>query len=705
MKKPSVVTSLRPWISLLRAAFSAAALLAASGASASPLQEKIQKELDASPFLAAQQLKMHVVNERQGNVTLELTEGPKKLRDLFRRGYEINSSALAETHLEPEVIPALRSIKRSLGVIKKLEGVKEISLTGSLSSAVASATGSETPRPNQCSLMEQIQKELDSSPFLAAQQLKMHVVNERQGNVTLELTEGPKKLRDLFRRGYEINSSALAETHLEPEVIPALRSIKRTVTALKDLKGVSEISLTGACSSTVSPEETSSEQPVPKEENSVLEESIQKELDASPYLAAQQLKMHVLSEKQGSVTLELTNGPQKLRDLFRRGYEINSSALAETNLDPEVVQALRSVKRTLNVIKGMDGVKELSLTGALSPTVTPAEIHSDNASLQGVSTPLMEQIQEKLDSSPFLAGQPVKMRVTNERVGVVSLEVSEGPKKLRDMLRKGYDINGDGLREMKLTQEIVQALRCVKRTVTIIKGMKGVKEISLTGAINTVKDRAENFYDEANQKISQNRSQDDAEILQLLTKSAELGFLRAQVDLAKVYLHGVDLQPDEERATFWLRKAAEQGDAPSQFQLAARYKQGQGTSKNYDEAIAWYRKAAGQDLNPDIRTRSQLALASILATCPMEPLRDGTAALEYAKSGIAAAPNGIAMETLASAYARCGQFDEAVEQEKKWIKQLTEATFLAAEEKKNLLSQANDRLRLYLEHQPYTAPE
>ena len=63
----------------------------------------------------------------------------------------------------------------------------------------------------------------------------MHVVSERQGNMTLELTEGPKKLRDLLRRGYEINSSALSETNLEPELIPALRSVKRTVPTLKDV--------------------------------------------------------------------------------------------------------------------------------------------------------------------------------------------------------------------------------------------------------------------------------------------------------------------------------------------------------------------------------------------------------------------------------------------------------------------------------------
>ena len=590
MKNPSVFTTSRPWASLLRESIlPAAALLLATCASASPLQEKIQKELDASPFLAAQKLAMHVLSERQGAVTLELTEGPQKLRDMFRRGYELNSSALAEVNLEPDVVQALRSIRRTVHVIKKVEGVQEISLTGALSSAVVpAATPSPSPTGTTTSaLLEQIQKELDSSPFLASQQLKMRVLSERRGNVNLELTEGPNQLRDMFRRGYELNSSALAEAHFEPDV----------------------------------------------------------------------------------------------------------------------VQALRSVRRTLTVIKGLNGVKEISLTGAITPSLTPTEPPPATPSPQRETGALEKQIQEKLDTSTFLAGPQVKMRVLNEKAGTVSLEVTDGPKKLRDMLRKGYDINGDGLGETDLKQEVIKALRNIKRIVTVVKGMPGVKEVTLTGAIDTVKDRAENFYDEAAQKISQNGSQVGPEALALLNKSAELGFLRAQTDLAKIYMQGVDLRPEEEKAAFWLRKAAAQGDAPSQFQLATRYTQGLGVEKNYAEAIAWYQKAIRQNLDADIRTRSQLALASLLATCPVERLRDGNAALEYAKKGIAAAPNGIAIETLASAYARCGQFEEAIEQQKKWIKQLEDATFMGDEEKKGLLSTANDRLQVYLKYQPYTAPE
>ena len=436
---------------------------------------------------------------------------------------------------------------------------------------------------------------------------------------------------------------------------------------------------------------------------SPLAEQIQKELDASPFLASQHLKMSVLAERQGSVTLELSEGPQILRDLLRRGYDLNGSAFLEMNLEPDVVQALRSLKRMVRVVKGMEGVREISLTGAITHSAPPAEPRSNKPNHQAGPTPLMEQIQEKLDASPFLPPHKVKIRVLDEYNGLISLEVTDGPKKLRDLFRKGYELNGSALAEAKLEPDVIKALRSVKRTLAIIKGLEGVREISLTGAINTMRDRAENFYDEATLKMNPNDSTVGQDALELLIKSAKLGFLRAQTDLARIYEKGVDLIPDEERAVFWLRQAAEQGDPPSQFQLAARYSKGHGVNKDYKEALEWYQKAAAQDFDPDIQTGSQIALASLLATCPVEHLRDGNEAIEYAKKAVAAAPNGEALESLATAYARCGQFEEAVEQERKWIQQLENSPCLAQEEKENLRANAKYRLQLFLQHQPYTS--
>ena len=712
MKTPPV--SSRHWLSaslllrarILRAGLLAAgAFLAAACASATPLEEQIQKRLDASPFFVGQQLKMRVIKEQEGSVSLELTEGPQNLRDLLRRGYEINGSAFAETHFDAEGVKALRSIKRTLTLLKSVEGIKEISLTGALSPSVAPAQPrSDAPDPQQAktnSLEAQIQKEIDSSAFLAEQQLKVRLLNARQGNVCLELAEGPQILRDLLRKGYEINGSSMAETHFDADEVKALRSLKRILTLIKGMEGVKEISLTGALSAAP----PSADAPNPQQaENSALEEQIQKALDASPFLAEQQLKMHVLSENNGTINLEVTEGPKKLRDLLRRGYEINGSGLSEMDLEPEIVKPLRGIKRALTGIKSMQGVKEITLTGALSG-VAPAEAQADQPGPQEEPNPLLAEIQEKLDSSPFLAEQQVKMRVLSENNGLVNLEVSEGPKKLRDLLRKGNEINGDGMGEMKLKQNVIKALRGVKKTLTIIKGLKGVKEIALTGAINSVQDRAENFYDEAAQKMGPDGVQISDEVITLLQKSGELGFLHAQTDLARIYGHGLNLGPDEELALFWFQKAAEQGDPPSQLQVATRYMQGRGTDKNYKEALAWFRKAAGQDINPDTRTRSQIGLATLLATCPDEAFRDGNAALEYAKKAVADAPNGIAIDALAAAYARCGRFEEAIAQEKKWIHQLESATFMGQEAKESLLDSAKYRLQLYLEHKPYPAAE
>jgi len=321
------------------------------------------------------------------------------------------------------------------------------------------------------------------------------------------------------------------------------------------------------------------------------------------------------------------------------------------------------------------------------------------------ASPLRDQIQKELESNPSLQAQQVKMQVVDEKKGCVTLELTEGPKKLRDLFRKGYEISGDGFSEINFKEDTVKALRSIKRTLRIIKGFKGVKEIAMTGAINPVLDQAEDLYDDAAHQLSLNDSQARADALPVLTRSAEMGFARAQAELAKIYAKGMDMDKDERKAFFWFQKAAEQGDAEAQLNLANLYAQGSVTDKDYKQAIDWYQKAAEQERNLDVRTRSQIALASLLATCPEESLRDGNAALEYAKKGCAAAPNGIAIESLAAAYGRCERFEEAVEQEQKWIQQVQAAKFISPVEKEKLIGLANQRLELYQKRQAFTAPE
>ena len=318
---------------------------------------------------------------------------------------------------------------------------------------------------------------------------------------------------------------------------------------------------------------------------------------------------------------------------------------------------------------------------------------------------LREQIQNELEASPFLQAQQVKMRVIEEKQGFVTVELTEGPKKLRDLFRKGYELDGAALADTNFKEDTLKALRSIKRTLKIIKGFKGVQEISLTGAINTTMDEAENLFEEAYPKLLQPDSLVREGAIPALTRSAELGFANAQAELAKLYSKGMDVRQDERKSFFWLQKAAEHGHAASQMNLANLYAQGRGVDRDYKQAIGWYRKAADQNRNLDAQTRSQIALALLLASSPDETLRDGSAALDYAKKGAAAAPNGIAMESLAAAYARCGRFEEAVEQEQKWMEQLQNAKFISPAEKEKVLESANQRLELYQKHQPFTFAE
>jgi TPR repeat protein len=79
-------------------------------------------------------------------------------------------------------------------------------------------------------------------------------------------------------------------------------------------------------------------------------------------------------------------------------------------------------------------------------------------------------------------------------------------------------------------------------------------------------------------------------------RSAEKGYVKAQVNLAWAYETGVGLKQDFDSALMWYRKAADQNDAIAQNKLGIFYEQGIGIEKNTVAAVEWYRKAALQGL-------------------------------------------------------------------------------------------------------------
>ena len=79
-----------------------------------------------------------------------------------------------------------------------------------------------------------------------------------------------------------------------------------------------------------------------------------------------------------------------------------------------------------------------------------------------------------------------------------------------------------------------------------------------------------------------------------LTKAAEQGNTKAQLQLGVRYFLGLAVTQDYQQAVYWYRKAAEQGSVSAQLQLGGMYDDGVGVTQDYQQALAWYLKAAEQ---------------------------------------------------------------------------------------------------------------
>jgi len=100
----------------------------------SDLKSTIQKELDGNPFLQKQKVRLGVVEEQNGYVTIEMYEGSRELRRAINEGLDVLTGQIEQTSFwnTEEGKSARKSsnaIRRSLNYINKLHGVKEILVT------------------------------------------------------------------------------------------------------------------------------------------------------------------------------------------------------------------------------------------------------------------------------------------------------------------------------------------------------------------------------------------------------------------------------------------------------------------------------------------------------------------------------------------------------------------------------------------------
>lgn len=90
------------------------------------LKDDIQRELDANPFLQNEGIELNVKNEENGYVTLEMLKGNKIVREKIFDGKDIDSPLWTGSGKEER--NTINALRKTIEVIKKIDGVKAVSL-------------------------------------------------------------------------------------------------------------------------------------------------------------------------------------------------------------------------------------------------------------------------------------------------------------------------------------------------------------------------------------------------------------------------------------------------------------------------------------------------------------------------------------------------------------------------------------------------
>lgn len=102
------------------------------------LKGKIQKELDGSPFLKEKGIKLTVIKEENGYVTIEMVEGSRIIRGIINEGVNIIDTRLDETiayHYKSnykDIVEGVHILRNSVNYIKKMDGVKMVLLKAAI---------------------------------------------------------------------------------------------------------------------------------------------------------------------------------------------------------------------------------------------------------------------------------------------------------------------------------------------------------------------------------------------------------------------------------------------------------------------------------------------------------------------------------------------------------------------------------------------
>lgn len=119
--------------------------------------------------------------------------------------------------------------------------------------------------------------------------------------------------------------------------------------------------------------------------------------------------------------------------------------------------------------------------------------------------------------------------------------------------------------------------------------------LSLAIATSAQSSNAEQLYNRAMDSVSgSGPSRNDRDAVDYFRRSAELGYMPAQVALGVFYDTGTLLPGSDSQAAEWYRKAADQGDPLGQWLLGRLYYNGGGIPQDLSAAERWLSQASDQ---------------------------------------------------------------------------------------------------------------
>jgi TPR repeat protein len=176
---------------------------------------------------------------------------------------------------------------------------------------------------------------------------------------------------------------------------------------------------------------------------------------------------------------------------------------------------------------------------------------------------------------------------------------------------------------------------------------------------------------------------------QWFQRAVDAKYPTAYAGLGNLYQFGLGVATDRSRAVALYTSGAELGDVRAQLLLADIDLQPPASEAKTEAALRWLRAAAAQD-HPQGRN----GVAWLLATSKYERLRDGATAVVEARRATELSPSATTLDTLAAAYAETGDFDNAIETQRRAI-----AAIKPKDER--IRNELAKHLESYLNHQPW----